>query len=252
MKKFIWLASFPKSGSTWLRFITAHLLFDVGEDNPGVRAMVPSFHDWRGDLTYSWQGAHPVKIHLAAEFIPRRTATHSAIYIIRNPLDVVDSAINYFKPSAAARDDIINQFCQYGSTEPWYSTLNYTSWDNNADSWINGKHDFPLLTLRYEDLLEDTQSNVRRIADFLAVDTSAAKIKKVVKETSFKQMKKVEDQELETGVEGVFHDEHKYAKKEFTFMRSGKSGGYRDNLTESEISRLLEYFAPHMEKFGYL
>jgi hypothetical protein len=234
-----------------MRFIVAHLLFNIGEDKSVISAMVPSIHDWRGKLDYSWQGAHPVKTHLTSGNIPKRMHTHSAIYIIRNPLDVVDSALSYFKPDKKERADLIHQFCVTGSTEPWFSTLGYSSWNNNVDSWTNKEHNFPVKAIRYEDLLENPEENIQSIADFLGVDASQKKIKEIVRETSFDKMKKTEDMELKSGQVGVFFDEHKYSKTEFTFMRSGKSGGYRENLTESEISRLMDYFGPHMEKYGY-
>ena len=252
VKKFIWIASFPKSGSTWMRFIIAHLLFDVGKDKSVIRAMVPSIHDWRGGLDYSWQGAHPAKIHLACENIPNRMATHSAIYMIRNPLDIVDSAISYFKPDKQGRADLIHQFSVNGSTEPWFSVLGYTSWNNNVDSWINKEHDFPVKVIRYEDLLENPVENVQNVADFLDVSVTKKKVKNIVQETSFEKMKETENQELISGESGVFFDEHKYSKAEFTFMRTGKLGGYRDNLTKDEISKLLDYYGPYMEKYGYL
>ena len=252
MSEFIWVASYPKSGSTWMRFILSHLLFDVGGDAGKVREMVPNMHDWTGGLKYDWQGAHPVKTHLQQHDLPPRMHTRSAIYVIRNPLDMVDSAIGYIKPADdAEREDLINQFCVNGSIEPWGTTLGYGSWEDNIQSWTAESRDFPLLIMQYEDILDAPHDNIARVAEFLGADADDKKIDKVVEATSFKTMKGVEKSELAAGAKGVFTDERLFNKQDFAFMRAGKSGGYQNNLREGEITRLRARFSPVMEKLGY-
>jgi len=252
MSDFIWIASFPKSGSTWLRFILAHLLFDPKGDNSVIREMVPNIHDWRGNLKYDWQGAFPVKTHLAQHNLPVRMHSRAAIYIYRNPLDVIDSTLSYMNPKTdPEREDLISQFCMNGAVEPWGKTLAYGSWEENLESWTAGSLGFPVLSLRYEDMLDSTQENIRRIADFLSVDVTDDKIDHVIRETSFDQMKKEEALEISTGASGVFTDERTLKKEEFRFMRSGKGGTYRENLRADEIDRLMERFRPTMETVGY-
>lgn len=253
MTNFIWVASFPKSGSTWLRYILAHLLFDPGERKELIREMVPNMHDWRGNLKHQWQDAYPIKTHLTKHNLPRRMHSHSAVHVYRNPMDIVDSTVSYMRPrNEAERENIIGQFCKNGTIEPWGRRLGYDSWENNYNSWMQHGDDFPVLNLRYEDMLDDVETAIRAIADHLAVEADDEKIAYVIEETTFARMKKEEDQEVSGERAGVFSDEHIYHKENFRFMRSGKKGGYQENLTDDEIEQLMEKFGPAMEGAGYL
>lgn len=252
--KVTWIASFPKSGSTWLRFIVAQLFFGERDEMPNVRDAIPDIHDYRETPRYSWGGVYPMKTHLPFHNLPPRLLTQSAIYIVRNPLDMVDSALAYLNPVGEAdRKYVIDCFCQYGSVEPWFSLLHYGSWEENVKSWFSGEHlTFPHLFIRYEDMLDNPHDGVRRIANFYDLDTSDTRITEIVEATSFGAMKKAEEKELAMGTGGFFTDEQDFGKESFRFMRSGKAGGYMKNLREEEIALLVARFRPVMEEHGYL
>lgn len=249
-----WIASYPKSGSTWLRFIANQLLFVTEDDVPSVRDAVPDMHDHFEMPRYKWKGMVVMKTHLPFHNLPTRLHTQSSICIIRNPLDVVDSTLAYLdQGDGVDREFILESFCEHGSIEPWLSLLNYGSWDGHAKSWSHGKHlTFPHMTLRYEDMLDDPHTGIRKIADFYEVEVSDERINDVVEKTSFNRMKKIEEEEISAGVQGFFTEEQSFEKKNFRFMRSGRSGGYMDNLTEEEVARLIVRFRPVMEEHGYL
>ena len=253
MTEFIWVASFPKSGSTWMRFILANLLFDVGEERERVRAMVPNIHDWEGPLKYEWKGAYPAKTHVARHNLPARMQTRAAIYLIRNPLDMVDSSVAYLGAGdEEGHQRLIDEFCRTGSVEPWNTMLGYESWENNISSWTEASSDVPLLIMQYEALLSDPHENIGRIAHFLDVEADDKKIEATYKATTFSAMKKQEAKEIEVGTKGVFTDERLFDKKDFDFMRSGKSGGYRERLSAKQIEQLISRFGPTMESLGYI
>lgn len=253
MTEFIWIVSFPKSGSTWVRFMAAHLMFGGDGKLPNVSEVIPDIHEYTGPLEHIRQGAYPAKTHFPKYNIPPTMRTRSMIHVIRNPLDVVDSAIAYLKPDTSEdRGEMIEAFCKYGGVEPWRTILNYGSWNEHADSWLGSKHDFPCLCFRYEDMLLDPYEHVRKLADFLSIEVSESRIKEIAENTSFSSMRAIEDEEVETGKSGFFNDEQVVEKPDFRFMRQGKSGTYKENLSEQEIARLTEHFRPAMEAYGYL
>ncbi len=253
MTEFIWVASFPKSGSTWMRYILAHLLFDVDDEKALVREMVPNIHDWEGPLKYDWKGAYLAKTHLAHHNLPARMKTRAAIYVIRNPLDVVDSSVAYMNPrSDGEQQRIIDEFCSTGSLEPWCTILGYESWESNITSWTGESRDHALLIVQYEDMLKEPHEYIGRIAKFLDVDADDKKIEYVHDATTFSTMKQQEDKEVGSGAKGVFTDERLFDKKNFSFMRSGKSGGYQECFSERQIEQLISRFGPTMESLGYL
>ncbi len=215
--------------------------------------MVPNIHDWTGPLKYDWQGAYPAKTHMARHNLPVRMHTRSAIYIIRNPMDMVDSSIAYLNPQTdEGRQIIIDEFCRDGSIEPWNKLLGYASWEENLSSWTGESRDHPLLILQYEDLLAEPCENIDRIAHFLGVEADNDKIEQVYEATTFSTMKKQEDEELGSGAKGVFTDERLFDKKDFSFMRSGKAGAYKERFSEKQIAQLIARFGPLMESLGYL
>jgi len=217
-----------------------------------ISQAIPDIHDFTGQIDHTWQGAYPVKTHFPISGLPPRMHSRSAVHIIRHPLDVVDSSIAYLKPDTdAQRKELIEAFCDYGSIEPWRTMLGYGSWEDNAKSWINEKHDFPCLCLRYEDMLEDPHGHIRKIASFIEVEVNDERVEDIARRTSFSAMKTDEEKEVETGAPGVFTDEQIPGKLDFRFMRSGEAGGYKKNLSEEEVSRLTDYFKPIMEPFGY-
>lgn len=236
-----------------MRFIIAHLMVDLGDDKGLVREIVPNIHDWIGGLRYPWNGAHAAKTHLLYEKIPsRRMKTRSAIYVVRNPLDVVDSALSYLSPeSEQEKNRIVESFVTHGSVEPWNETLGYGSWQENVNSWTDNSHAFPVLTLRYEDLLAEPAENIARVAAFLEIDADKEKISYVCKETDFRTMKKTEKSEVTAGKKGVFTDERLFDKKEFSFMRKGSSGVHKDSLSTGQIEDLKTAFGEPFRRFQY-
>lgn len=231
----------------------AHLLFSEDGNVPNPRDCVPDMHDFTGQIKHTWQGAYPTKTHLCVKDLPPRMHTRAAIHIVRNPLDVVDSSIAYLRPEKPEeRTELLDTFCKHGGIEPWRTLLGYGGWQDNVASWRDTKHDFPILKFRYEEMLADPHDHVRQIARFFSVDADDDRIDEIVNLTSFNYLKKLEEKELAENTDGVFGDEQLEEKPGFRFMRSGKSGGYIENLSENEISRLTAYFRPTMEAHGYL
>ena len=252
MADFTWIASYPKSGNTWLRFIIGHMVFEAGEDVSSIPAMVPDMHDWTGPIRYPWKGQYFAKTHFVFSRLPKTMHTRAAIYVTRHPLDGVVSSVEDMQPSdQEGRDDLINQYVEHGTFTHWLG-LDYGSWEENVSSWAFRDHDFPYLQLRYEDIKADPHKEIRKIADFLELEVSDGRIAEVVEATSFESMRKAEEKELEAGADdGVFGHEMSYKSGNFRFMRSGKSGGYRDSLTAAQIEALVGRFKETMDRLGY-
>ena len=251
-----WIGSFPKSGSTWLRYIVNHILFGEGGKlkPPAVRDSVPDIHDYCEPMRYTWQGLYVLKTHLSFNDLPSRMQTRSFIYVIRHPLDVVDSALAYLAPSPGDRHLIIDSFCKYGSVDPWLSYLKYGSLEENIKSWCGsvGNHHNRLI-FRYEDMLADPHKHVKLLGHHFDVKLSENHISNIVEQTSFKSLKKIENDEIKSGLVGFFTDEQSKGGKttEFRFMRSGRHGSYCENLSEDEIEKLAKRFKPLMDQFNY-
>ncbi|MGE5768306.1 MAG: sulfotransferase domain-containing protein, partial [Bacteroidota bacterium] len=94
----------------------------------------------------------------------------------------------------------------------------------------------------YEDLLADPVDQFGRVARRFGIAKDAARIRKAVEFSSFKQLQTLE---AEQGfVERSTHSER--------FFRSGRSGGWRDKLTAAQVKRIETDHAAQMKRFGYL
>jgi hypothetical protein len=274
MGRITWLASYPKSGNTWLRAIVDRIVrperpFDVnalGETAPAFSGLTERFiadHGIQvplaapGEVRRHWAAVQEaicstseqdvfLKTHnVAAKFdcgdFPDPSLTRSAIYIVRDPRDVAISfAYHYRQPLGMAVAALCTSSAFNFKPQQIGRTELLTSWGQHVASWTASKR-FPVLLLRYEDLLANAEAGVRRIAEFLCKQLSAKEVKNVVAATSFEQLRR---QEAESG----FNE----AVREKGFFRVGKARQWRELRDQSVFRPLLERFAKPMRRHGYL
>ena len=276
MGKIVWLASYPKSGNTWMRAFLHHFF-----RNPD--APIPLNQLGGGNLTTSETGLHwyqaldprpPAewsaeeiaamrpkvqqaiaasvsgnifcKIH-SALFELRGSMTvdlavsAGAIYIVRNPLDVVVSFADY---QGVTIDIAIKAMGMANFELPRDGdaiTSPLGSWIQNVRSWT-AKPSPALHVVRYEDMLDDPQATFGGVVRFLGVDSPPERIEKAVRHSSFKELRAQEDA---TGfVERSPSQER--------FFRSGTSGQWRDALNDEQIAAIVGDHREQMARFDYI
>lgn len=270
----IWLASYPKSGNTWARSFLHNLLLDsdkpadineltrfcisepaaahyhrrlampwkqvTTDDVMKVRAAV------QADFTFASSDSVFVKTHnYLGEWRGRplinMNVTAGAIYLVRNPLDVVLSASDHF--GLSTNDAILmmaDPTAGNSMTRRNVAEL-YTSWSNHVKSWT--EHPSPqLLVMRYEDMLESPEIAFRNVARFLGLDPPADRLARAIENSSFKTLKAVEE-------ERGFAERSPHAK---SFFRKGQSGQWREHLTDAQIRRIISDHSGQMKRFGYI
>jgi hypothetical protein len=273
MRRITWLASYPKSGNTWLRAIVDRIVhperpFDLnafGDTAPAFSGLTERYiaeHGYQvspsapGEVRRYWaatqeaicatsEGPVFVKTHNVAAkfdygFFPDPNLTRSVIYVVRDPRDVAISfAYHYRHPLGLAVASLCSSSALFKPEEIARTEL-LMSWGEHVAAWTALRR-CPLLVLRYEDLLANTEAGVRRIAAFLGARPSDEQVKEVVAATSFEQLRR---QEAERGfVEAV---------REKGFFRVGKAQQWRDVEDQGVFQPLLERFAKLMRRYGYL
>lgn len=252
MLDFIWIASFPKSGNTWMRFIVAEALFDTAGDTSRVDAIIPDMHHATHGLSYKWQDAHLLKTHFPYDGLPPRVNTAKAAYVVRHPLDVVNSAVQYLEPYSndVNRRRLIGQFIENGNLNHW-TNLSFGAWEYNVETWAEAADaNDDVRIFRYEDMLADPKNAIADISSFLGKDLDDERVAEIAEVTSFKAMRRLEDKDIDKG-SGLFVSESKYKNREFRFLRSGKAGEYKELLNADDVEHLVERFKPMMDRFGY-
>ena len=271
----VWLASYPKSGNTWLRAVlTSYVEHDGGPASinglvglAGNRRALFDEHVGlpSSDLTFSEaQRLRPllyerlaaelpppafVKVHdacirtRAGPLFPRR-ATAAAVYLVRNPLDVAPSYAHHQQWSV---DRIVEHMNRPAATVGLAGRRLHrifpevlSSWSRHVVSWLES--DLPTLVVRYEDMLESPAAAFGGAIRHAGLELDEARLARAVDQARFDRLRA---QEREEG----FHERQPTAP---SFFRAGAAGGWREALTPAQVRALVDAHAPVMERFGYL
>lgn len=274
MGKILWLASYPKSGNTWLRLFISNLLADsatpfdinrIGEvtlAEPGTAGFAlfdkRPWQEWsdadiarlrpkvQERISQTREGVIPVKTHSAFVKVGgvqtiNMAVTHGAVYVVRNPLDVV---ISYAHHQGIAIDAMIDIMARDMFRTPTNATNVYEvmgSWSQHVASWTATES--PMVhVMRYEDMIADAGSAFSGLAAFMRVQTTREKVERAVQHAAFDTARKME---AETGfVERTPAQDH--------FFRSGRVAEWREVLSDAQVRKIVEAHHPQMARFDYL
>jgi len=196
----VWIASYPKSGNTWLRFMLYATIYGQPQRSADVPFRIPDIHR-KMPFSAPESGPTYIKTHYElANNHPQLNNTLKAIHIIRNPRDILLSALNYKKlagkQSLSIKDSnkqYAKEFIKVGGGPGWFNG-GFGSWASNARSWRNTSR-FPVLQLRYEEIRTDPHTGLKDILDFLEIDRSQDQINQAVADSSFDFMRALEIRE---------------------------------------------------------
>lgn len=268
LRRIIWLASYPKSGNTWIRALLANYLLD---DAPDINALHRfSTADVRQDffdraagrpfrarnvkewlamrqkvlpaIAASRPGHHFVKTHsrigaLHGQPLIMPQVTGGAIYILRNPFDVLPSYARHMNcPLDTALDRMLHKDNMQGSDTGIVEVLGH--WAEHVTSWVDAQG-LGTILIRYEDLLTDTPAEMRRLLAQLNVPLDEAKLTRAVAAASFGNLQR---QEQEKG----FRERPAGMAQ---FFATGTSGGWRDVLDPAQIARIRDECGQVLQRF---
>jgi hypothetical protein len=264
---FRWLASYPKSGNTWVRLAvhayrtgsadinrmgnisdTCRAAWQAASLQPlekiteGMALMVrPAAMLNLQKIIASIPYERPlIKTHAAnvcvcdISQIPT-PITYGAVHIVRDPRDVVVSWAHHFD---VTYDQAIYSLNDPGNaTSPDNMLQVITSWSNHTATWQQAHN---AKTWRYEDMLADPRTAFRQIIEHIDDEVDEDRLQTALEMTSLDALKAAES-------------EKGFAEaKNGAFFRSGKVGGYKDVLTGKQISRIERAHGDKMREFGYL
>ena len=273
MGKIIWIASYPKSGNTWMRAFLANYVLDRQEPFPINELGGFTLSDTRPRFYQEAAGRpiaeinetqsvqlrdraqeliaavrphdHFVKTHSQntnhqGAALINRSVSKGAIYLSRNPLDLVSSYATHFGKSV---DDAIDVMSNPGNSTIDAEHRIFTllgRWDDHVRSWRDAT-DMPLLLVRYEDLLSNPQKTFRRVLETLGIPVTEDRLRRAVRFSAFDELS---GQESRDG----FSERPPHSE---SFFRRGEAGAWRTTLTRSQIDRLTADHGVTMRSLGY-
>lgn len=245
------ITSYPKSGNTWLRFIIFRMYFEEIElTSKNMELYTPDFHKILSNnkiqLYNGLQGKKVfLKTHTSFQQIEKLNIS-KVILIIRNPLDVLASLINYYKIPEHEKNEVINEFCLTHTLKRLTKKFNFPSWSEHFNSWSCSNKE--LLVINYNDLLSNFDKTLLKVSDFLNFEITEKKIQLIKKETSFKNLLELEKYEKQNKIGGFFSISVKDQK--INFMNKGKNKNYLEVFNSEQIKKLEKAFENLINKFN--
>ena len=278
----IWLASYPKSGNTWVRHFLASLIYSnqgkVGLEKLGFIMQYPKRDQFEklvtnlddfNQIKKNWINSqnlinsdnklsifktHHVLCSLGKDNFTDEKNTLGAIYIVRDPRNVISSILYHFNLSNTEealnfiqREDKFIGNVKDKVNYPLHTLIG--SWKTNYNSWkFFGKN---FLLVKYEDLILNPNTEFKRIANYITNTTnikfSEEQIKKGIDESSFENLQKLEDKN--GFIESIKDPENKKRKK---FFNLGPRNNWKKSLDKKFVDEIENSFKNEMKELGYI
>ena len=281
----IWLASYPKSGNTYVRaFLSAYYFSENGQFDfsqisnidqfphekffkQRVNSISEASKQWvtiqreinkdkkiRFFKTHSFLGNYQNN-----EFTSPET-TLGAVYIVRDPRNVLTSLKNHYSfDDDKALEMITDKSRSLMSNNGSHASLNFiSSWSENYISWFKDGR-FRRLFIKYEDLITNKYETFRDIIVFTNTlmnkveGVNKLKLQKAIESTNFNDLKKKEISETFDGSESSFKNWRKFhSENKNLFFNLGPENDWKRILEKKISSQIENSFDQEMKRLGYL
>ncbi len=278
-KKIIFLASYPKSGNTWLRSIISSLIYNQGsfhfEDLKKIMLFSqmanfknidnPKFNS-QGNIDFNWISnnwiraqkninkqkkniifykTHSVRGIVNNNFFTDESVCLAFIYVIRDPRDVVVSLSKHMGENIS---DSLQKVLYDKNRMTSFQKVNelISTWKNNIDSWMNFKT-VPRLIIKYEDMVNNIDNCILSIINFLNtvanfnLKTNNNLLKSVKESTNFNKLQSLEEQ-----------FQFSEATINTKFFRKGVVGEWMQVLSKKQAKQIEEELRIPMKELNYL
>ena len=275
----IWLASYPKSGNTWVRLFLNSLIFtkdtnvninDIKiEQFPSRKyfnGITNNIDDMREFMQYCNIAQSKLNLDSKIKFFKTHNAfwrtgiysftddknTMGIIHIVRDPRNVITSIKNHYdyenyEKALKFMEDEKNIIGIKGSTKEMDLPTLISSWKTHYNSWKNlTTLKSRYILIKYEDLLKDPVNEFNKICSFISkiskLKFSEKNILKAVENTNFENLKK---QEQSKGFKEAPKNNNK-------FFYLGPSNVWQNLLDKNIKDRLESNFKQEMQDLSYL
>ena len=276
----LWLASYPKSGNTFLRcFLSSYffskdgtfnfsllknialypkntLFSEIGVDVNNIHEVAKNHINVQklinqNNKQFQFWKTHSSLAKMDGHFFTDLDNTLGAIYLVRDPRDVaVSYAYHNDQTHEQTVEMIVNNYV-IGDKKDIVPTY-LGSWSNNYNSWRVLNKFKRYLCIKYEDLITDQEKIFKEILIFIKhltkmqIEIDLNKIQKILENIQFEKLKNMESKE-------GFSEAKKNKKGELIqFFREGKINQWQKNLDPKFISLIESSCKKEMEQLGYL
>ena len=272
----IWIASYPKSGNTWVRSFLSSYIYTKGRkfsfsDLDQIRAfpsdteinflkkkygkykfthMAENWDNFQKDIInkrkFTFLKTHNALVDVKNFSFTNLKNTIGLIYVVRDPRDV---AISYSSHLDVDLKEITNHMINPNLVEKTPDNFDrtlITSWSNHYNSWKN----LPLrkIIIRYEDLIDKPEETFSEVIEYLSqiinLKTDNELIKKSIDNVNFNNLKSLEK------IHGF--SENKSSNKDNRFFNEGKKDQWKKKLPQNLKDVIEKNFKNEMAENRYL
>ena len=278
----IWIASYPKSGNTWVRSIICSLIYsndgnfdfdllkkiqqypsqkyfknftkDFQNINEIKKYWIESQDIINLDKEVKFFKTHHINCKIGEHAFTNRSNTLGTIYVVRDPRNLINSFTNHYsidkntaKNFIISRQSVTGALGEMKKDNKIFTILG--SWNDHVKSWTNMNQN--LLLIKYEDLIKNPLNEINKIIKFLAnlIDFSynEEKINNIINSTSFEVMKK---KEAEKGFHESVMDNS--GENKVNFFNLGKENKWEKYLNSEDQEFIKEKLGLEMKELGYI
>jgi hypothetical protein len=276
----IWLASYPKSGNTWVRSLLSAYYYSKNGDfsfellkNIGLYPQKKYFDikiNKPGEINSYWSisqkkiinkkktiflKTHNSLLVLNGKNFTKPEYTLGIIYVVRDPRNVITSLKNHYDLDyEQSLDFMLNEkkYIYDIREKNDYSDFHFlSSWSNHYKSWINNNL-FKRMVIKYEDLEKDTYKTLKNLITYINglyqvnEKIDEIKINNCIKTTSFEILKHKEKKEGFS--ENVYSEK---TKKKIDFFHLGSKNKWREVVPKEFHEKINNIFKEDLKNLKY-
>ena len=282
-----WLASYPKSGNTWVRNVVNAAVTGFP---PNINAAFQYVCGDHGAQLFQHTAAIPIDKMEQRDFLCYRLAalrnhiaifghrdsalkTHNAnlnvldiplipsfmskggVYIVRDPRDVVISLSKHLGQNIDVAIDFMENENAIIKNDNGVFHHYLSSWSLHVESWLDEECPLKVGCIRYEDLLSSPAPSFRHIFDCLGLEIEDSRIEWAIEQCRIERLR---EQENKKGFKESSNKIDKFGiydgkkRSRPNFFGKGRAGGWRNILNKDQIQKIENKHGEIMRELGYL
>ena len=235
----IFLVSYPKSGTTWMRFLIGNYLTGNQCNFSNAHSIMPGLrHD---QDTVNWCQFKPRFIQSHFPFSPEY---HKVVYLVRDGRDVAVSFYFHLLKHWRLKKDTL--FADYLTKFNQGSLGISGSWGDHVLTWLdNAPSEFILV--RYEDIHADASRELTRVLEFAGLSVCQQAVNSAVEASNFGRMQSLEKNQYQLSQSNLATSD-----PSIQFVRKGEIGDWQNYFTDELLSEFINKQGKALQRLGYL